>query len=262
MRSLRFLFAVPVVLALAGCEAFGNLNLYSDEELEPLSAQAYEEASNDHRPITSGAMYSRVQSVAQKITAAADEPNFAWEARLLDAPDIPNAFCLPNGRIAIYSGIMQDGLADTPDMLAAIMGHEVAHAILRHGGKRMTQGLVTNIAQAVIDAGVSTTEISEESKGLLMTAVGATAQYGVLLPYSRTHETEADVLGLRYAVRAGYDPNAAPELWERMAKLGGGTPAWLSTHPDPLERAETLRKLIPQIQAEEKDWRPAAAAPK
>lgn len=256
LRSLRFVLALPLVFSLAGCETFGNLNLYSDEELEPLSAQAYEEASTQHGVVNSGADYRLVQSVASRIAAAADEPGFKWEARLLRADDTPNAFCLPNGRIAIYTGILP--ITQTPDGLAAVMGHEVAHAVLRHGGKRMTQGLVTNIASAVIDAGLSTAELEPESKGLLMTAVGATAQYAVLLPYSREHETEADVLGLRYAIRAGYDPNEAPKLWERMAQLGGGQrpPQWMSTHPDPLERAENLRKLIPRIVEEEKGWQP------
>ncbi|MCR9244005.1 MAG: M48 family metallopeptidase [bacterium] len=256
LHSLRWLLAAPLVLALVGCEALGNLNLYSDEELEPLSAQAYTDAVKQHGEVTSGRDYEMVQRVARKIAAAADE-SFPWEAKLLKADDTPNAFCLPNGRIAIYTGILP--VTQNEDGLAAVMGHEVAHAVLRHGGKRMTQGLLTNVASAAIDAGLGVAEMEEGTRGLVMGVIGAGAQYGVLLPYSRDHESEADELGLRFAVRAGYDPNEAPKLWERMAKLGaGGTPEWMSTHPDPLARAEALRQMIPQVVEQEKTWRPKA----
>ena len=253
-RLLRSAAAALLAMSLGSCAFFGNLNFYSDAELEPLSVQAYAEATQQHGEVTGTADAAMVQRVAAKIAAAANEKGFAWEARLLRADDTPNAFCLPNGRIAIYTGILR--ITEDEHGLAAVMGHEVAHAVLRHGGKRMTQGIVAAVASAVAEVGLANSELDAESKGLLMTAVGATAQYGVLLPYSREHETEADVLGLRYAIRAGYDPNAAPLLWERMAKLGGKTPEWMSTHPDPLKRAENLRKLIPQLVAEEKGGQP------
>ena len=247
----NFLRFAPLLAALAaGC---GNLNIYSDEELEPLSVQAYEEASSQHPLITSGPQYEMVQRVAARITRAADE-NFPWEARLLDAPDTPNAFCLPNGRIAVYTGILP--ITQNEDGLAAVMGHEVAHATMRHGGKRMTQSSLSNAAMSIVGAGLGMTEMGDGAKGTLMTIMGAGAQYGVMLPFSRGHETEADLIGIRYAIRAGYDPWEAPKLWERMAELGSGGPEFLSTHPDPLNRAKKLREMIPQILEEEKDWRP------
>jgi predicted Zn-dependent protease len=243
-------------LALLGA-ACANLNIYSDEDLEPLSLQAYEEATAETGgAITKGPQHDMVQRVAQKIAAASGETKFRWEARLLKADDVPNAFCLPNGRIAIYTGILP--VTQNEAGLAVVMGHEVAHAILRHGGKRMTQGTFAEFSMAAAAAGLDMTKMSSEAKAGTMAVLGMGAQVGVLLPYSRDHESEADIEGLRYAIRAGYDPNEAPKLWERMAALGGSdTPEWLSTHPHSLARAQKLREMIPQIVEQEKGWKPA-----
>ena len=241
------------VLLLAGC---ADLNFYSDEDLEPLSVQAYAEAQEQYPEVKSGPDHDMVQRVAQKIAAASGE-NFAWEAKLLKADDVVNAFCLPNGRIAVYTGILP--VTQNEDALAAVLGHEVAHATKRHGGKRMTQGMLTQAGLTAADLAMGLGKMSDESKGMVMGVLGAGAQYGVLLPYSREHESQADIEGIRYAIRAGYDPNEAPKLWERMAALGSGGPAWLSTHPDPMSRAAKLRELIPQILEEEKNWQPKKA---
>lgn len=243
-------------LALLGA-ACANLNIYSDEDLEPLSLQAYEEATAETGgAITKGPQHDMVQRVAQKIAAASGETKFRWEARLLKADDVPNAFCLPNGRIAIYTGILP--VTQNEAGLAVVMGHEVAHAILRHGGKRMTQGTFAEFSMAAAAAGLDMTKMSSEAKAGTMAVLGMGAQVGVLLPYSRDHESEADIEGLRYAIRAGYDPNEAPKLWERMAALGGSdTPEWLSTHPHSLARAQKLREMIQQIVEQEKGWKPA-----
>lgn len=255
LRSLRTLLVVLLALVPVGC---GNLNFYSDEELEPLSLQAYEEATNEHGLVTSGANYEMVQRVARKIAAAADE-EFRWEARLLKADDVPNAFCLPNGRIAIYTGILP--ITKNEDGLAVVMGHEVAHAVLRHGGKRMTQGVLTQAGLAAVQAGMELSKMTDDTKTGVLAALGLGAQVGLILPYSRDHESEADELGLRYAIRAGYDPNEAPLLWERMSQLGGGgTPEFLSTHPSSEKRAAALREMIPRLLAEEKGWQPKPKA--
>ncbi|MFK7740166.1 MAG: M48 family metallopeptidase [Planctomycetota bacterium] len=246
---LRFLSLLSL-LATASC---GNLNIYSDEELEPLSVQAYDQASQEHPVTTTHKDWAMVQDCAQRITAACDV-DFPWEVRLLDAPQTPNAFCLPNGRIAIYTGILP--ITQNADGLAAVMGHEVAHATLRHGGKRMTQGALSNSAMSIVQGGLGMTEWTDGAKGTIMTVLGMGAQYGVMLPYSRDHETEADIEGIRYAIRAGFDPWEAPKLWERMAELGSGGPEFMSTHPDPLARAARLREVIPQILEEERNRTP------
>lgn len=250
MRKLACL-ALLTSLLLAGC---GSFNIYTDEELEPLSVQAYAEASAQYPVVTSGADYRMVQEVAQRIAAVTDV-DFPWEARLLKADDVPNAFCLPNGRIAVYTGILP--ITQNIDGLAAVMGHEVAHATKRHGGIRMTQSTFSNAAMSIVGTGLNMTEMTDGSKGTIMTLLGMGAQYGYMLPYSRDHETQADIEGIRYAIRAGFDPWEAPKLWERMSELGSGGPEFLSTHPDPLNRAKKLREMIPLIIEEEKGWQAA-----
>lgn len=239
---------VALLLCCATTAGCGSVNIYSDEELEPISLQAYAEATTGYVVVESGPQFDMVQEVARRITAVTGEA-FPWEAKLLQADDVPNAFCLPNGRIAVYTGILS--ITQTIDGLAAVMGHEVAHATRRHGGIRMTQHTLRNAAMALAGVGLELTEMDDEDKGYAMAALGGIAHYGVLLPYSRQHETEADIDGIRYAIRAGFDPWEAPKLWERMAELGSSGPEFLSTHPDPRKRAARLREVIPQILQEE-----------
>ncbi|MGE3173545.1 MAG: M48 family metallopeptidase [Planctomycetota bacterium] len=248
IRSLRFVLIALVLLLGSACTAFGKLNLYSEAEEAQLGIQAYAEATAEYPEITSGPQYLMLQRVGQRIAAAAQK-DYQWEFKLLRADDIPNAWCLPGGKVAVYTGILP--LTQDEDGLAAVVGHEVAHATLRHGGKRMTQASILQAAMTAVGAGLSLTEMSDEAKTGVLTAFGLGSQVGVLLPYSRDHETEADVVGIRYAVRAGYDPYAAVALWERMAALGSGGPEWLSTHPHSEARAQKLRQVIPQIVAEE-----------
>ena len=212
-----------------------------------LGEEAYAETTGQYTVITGTAEAQMVQRVGQKI-AEASGADFAWEFKLLDAPTVPNAFCLPGGKIAIYTGILP--ITQNEDGLAAVMGHEVAHATLEHGNKRMTQELGVNGAMIAVDAYLGSS--GTESQSEIMMALGAGAQYGLVLPYSRSHESEADELGLRYLVRAGYDPEEAPRLWERMARaFPSSQPEFMSTHPDPTARAERLRQLIPTVVAEE-----------
>jgi predicted Zn-dependent protease len=247
-----------LALLLALLPACANFNMFSDAELNALGEQAYAEAIKEHQEVKSGPQYEMVQRVGKKIAAATEEA-FAWEFKLLKADDVPNAFCLPGGKVAIYTGILP--LTANENGLAAVMGHEVAHAILRHGGKRMTQETLFGVALEATQAGLDLTEMEPETKNLTLSALGLGAHVGMLLPYSRGHETEADVEGLRYAIRAGYDPYEAPKLWERMSKLGGSPPEWLSTHPASEARAAKLREMIPQLQVAEAGWKPKAAAP-
>jgi predicted Zn-dependent protease len=192
-----------------------------------------------------------VQRVGARIAEASGR-DYDWEFRLLDAPDVVNAFCLPGGKVAVYSGILP--ITRNEDGLAAVVGHEVAHATAEHGKERMSQQYIAQGVFVAADIALDNwTELGDESRADWMAALGLGAQVGVLLPYSRTHESEADEIGLRFAVRAGYDPNEAPKLWERMAERAGDErpPELMSTHPDPLRRAARLRELIPVIVAEE-----------
>ena len=173
---------------------------------------------------------------------------FDWQFNVIKSSP-PNAFCLPGGYVAVYTGILDvtgnfdgtvtaDDVSD-PAMLAVVMGHEIAHALARHGGERMSQGRIMQIGQLVVGAA--------SGDGRVMRAFGLAAQTGVLLPFSRQHESEADRIGLELLVRACYDPRQAPELWERMGELGGGQapPEFMSTHPASARRAENFRKWMP-----------------
>ncbi|MDZ4760013.1 MAG: M48 family metallopeptidase [Alphaproteobacteria bacterium] len=168
---------------------------------------------------------------------------FDWEFNVI-ASDTPNAFCLPGGKVAIYTGILPT--ADNVDGLAVIMGHEIGHALARHGAERMSQQQLMQFGQMAIGATVG--DMSLEMQRLVMGAMGAGAQVGVLLPFSRAHESEADLIGLELLVRACYDPREAPKLWERMGALGGGEnpPDILSTHPNPAQRATAFEAVMPQ----------------
>ncbi len=245
MILLRRYAAVLLLLLSTAC---AHLNLYSDGELAQLGTQAYAEETAKYPTITTGAQFDMVQRVGRRIAAVCGE-NFEWEFKLLKADDVPNAFCLPGGKVAVYTGILP--LTLNENGLAAVLGHEIAHATQRHGGIRMTQGTLVQAAATAVGMGLSFTKMSDEAKQGVMTAFGVGSQVGVLLPYSRGHESEADEVGIRFAIRAGYDPYEAVRLWERMAKLGSSGPEWLSTHPDSGNRAKRLQERIPVLLAEE-----------
>ncbi len=183
---------------------------------------------------------------------------FTWEYNVISSEQ-PNAFALPGGFVAIYTGILDitgngDGqvtLEDIrdPDKLAVVMGHEIAHALARHGAKRMSQQKVMQMGQMAVGVGLGGMDAGQQRA--VMQAFGMAAQ-GTVLKFSREHETEADKIGLELLVRACYDPREAPELWERMGKLGGGQrpPEWMSTHPASSTRAANFRRWMPNAIAQ------------
>jgi predicted Zn-dependent protease len=195
-------------------------------------------------PASQNAQYvAMVQRVGERIAAVADKPDYAWEFRVI-ASDVQNAFCLPGGKVAIYEGIMP--ICENEAGLAVVMSHEVAHALARHGGERMSQSLaVDGVKQAVSYA---TQTQDETRREILLKAYGAASQYGVILPYSRKHESEADHIGLMLMARAGYDPSEAPRFWQRFAtaQQGQNPMEFLSTHPSDARRASDLEALLPE----------------
>jgi predicted Zn-dependent protease len=160
-----------------------------------------------------------------------------------------NAFCLPGGKIAVYTGILP--LTQTDAGLATVLGHEMAHATSRHGSQRLLQ---QSIAQtAIAGAAYSMSDYDPQRRGMIMAALGAGAQYGVLLPFSRQHESEADQIGLVYMARAGFDPRESIGFWERMAKAGERQPPeFMSTHPSHGTRIQQLEQWMPQAMEEYK----------
>lgn len=253
-KKLRLLPAV-LLFSLAGCETVQEtqrsqfiLPIFTDDVMAELGVDAYAEATQSYRQVTGTREAAMVERVGQRIAAASGR-NYAWQFRLFDAPDVVNAFCLPGGKVAVFTGIMP--VCADEHGLAVVLGHEVAHATSRHGAERISQELTAQIALGLVAAGIEETEWSDDVKAIVVGALALGTQFLLLLPYSRDHESEADEIGLRFAIRAGYDPEAAPRFWERMAAQGGQGPEFLSTHPDPANRAQRLRELIPRLRAEE-----------
>ncbi len=191
-------------------------------------------------------MQQLVERVGQRIAAVAGRPDYQWEFQLLASPEA-NAFCLPGGKVAVYEGILP--VCQNEAGLAVVMGHEIAHALARHGGERMSQGLVASAVQFALKWGIKDRDTVDKQR--IMQAYGIVSQYGVLLPYSRKHELEADAIGLRLMARAGYDPHEAVRFWQRFAvyKQGQPMPEFLSTHPSDEHRARALAELLPEAES-------------
>ncbi len=248
MRT-AMLVAATLALTAAGCitsDVTGRRQLMlvtMDQEIQ-LGAQAWEETKATAKFAASGPAYEQVQRVGAKIAAVTGK-NFQWEFAFVDDPKTVNAFCLPGGKVVVYSGIMS--LMRNDDELAVVIGHEIAHATCRHGGERISQSVIVDMGLKVADLLVSSR--SEEVRTGTNRALAMGAQYGALLPYSREHEYEADEYGLRYMAQAGYDPDAAVAFWGTMLKLSEGQepPEFTSTHPTTANRIERLQKLAAEL---------------
>jgi Zn-dependent protease with chaperone function len=173
-----------------------------------------------------------VRDIGERI-ARASEKNYAWEFVVFESDEV-NAFCLPGGKVGVYTGLLS--VAKTNAGLAAVMGHEVAHAVARHGAERATQSLIVSGTLLTMEQVIQ----DPKYRQLAMAALGVGVQFGLILPFSRSHESEADTIGLTYMARAGYEPEESVKLWTRMADAGSRPPEWLSTHPDPARRARDL----------------------
>lgn len=220
----------------------------SSEQEEALGLQSYREVLSQSQTIESGPEHEMVVRVAARLARATGDAakDFKWHVSLIRSPQA-NAFCLPGGKIAVFTGILP--YAKTEAGLAAVMGHEMAHAVARHGSQRL---LRTSMAQTVMaGAQFSLGDMDPGQRQAVMAAIGAGAQYGVLLPFSREHELEADQMGLLYMARAGYDPREAVSFWERMGSSGGQQPPeFASTHPSHGTRIEQLREFMPKAVGE------------
>ena len=224
-----------------------SFNVIPDSQAMSLGADAYQQVLSESRLIRTGPEYEMVVRVGQRIAAVSHEPNLPWEFNLIDEPDNVNAFCLPGGKVAVYSGILP--VAQNEAGLAVVVGHEIAHAIARHGSERMTNQLALVLGQAGLAEVLAAKGAA--ARQVVLAAFGAGAQLGVMLPFSRSQESEADRIGLIYMARAGYDPAEAPRFWERMtAGAGARPPTFLSTHPAPEDRVRRLEALIPEARRE------------
>ena len=255
MRSARVSWALAAaVLLLAGCATVPGTGRkqyrFTSLGMEmSLGAEAYQSELQEAKVITSGKDYEMVQRVGKRIADSAvelyPEPSqeFEWEIKLIDDPKMINAWCMPGGKMAVYTGLLP--VTQTEEALAVVVGHEVGHAVARHGGERMSQELTFQVGLGV--AAVSMKDMKPEEQDAMLGALIGVGTYGVLYPFSRTQENEADELGLYMSAWAGYDPRAAVPLWQRMAKMGGAKPPeLLSTHPSDETRIAHMEELMPE----------------
>ncbi len=248
VRNLFAASAVVLLLALSACRTTPfsgrqQLVLMPEEQEIALGAQAYQEVLKGEPLSTNREATAMVQRVGQRIAAVAGRPDYQWEFNLV-ASSSQNAFALPGGKVAVYEGVLP--VCQHEAGLAVVMSHEIAHAIARHGGERMSQETAVSGVRGVLDM-VTKDRMSEADHQTLMSVYGVSTRYGAILPYSREHESEADSIGLMLMARAGYDPSEAPAFWERFAAMSGPkAPELLSTHPSDVRRAAELRALVPQ----------------
>ena len=258
----------------SGCETNpytgrSQLLMTSVAEEMQMGAQAYSQVKNDPKVRQSQdprevepvkRVTARIIEAAKRSKYAEMAKQFQWEVTVIKDDKTMNAFALPGGKIAVYTGIFP--VAKTEAGLAAVLGHEVTHALARHGAERMSQGELTNAALQVIGAAAGASGMNPVLSQGAMAALGAGAQVGVLLPFSRSHESEADYIGILLAADAGYDPRESVHLWERMEQLsgGGGPSEFLSTHPGHETRIVQLKKWMPEAMAIYQKRQPVPAA--
>ncbi len=212
------------------------------QEIE-LGRQAYREVLAEEKPSSNQRFVEMVNRVGQRIAASSDRSDYDWEFVCLESPT-QNAFALPGGKVAIYEGILP--VCQNEGGLAVVMSHEVAHALARHGGERMSQNMAIDTAKQIADKFVSNKLPQKHER--LMNAYGVATEYGVLLPYSRKQESEADHIGVMLMAKSGYDPNEAPKFWRRFGSVKGAaqTSEFFSTHPSDKRRAGNLTQLMPE----------------
>jgi len=248
---LTFLFLLScAVVPMTGRKQFVAI---PSSQMITLSAESYSQVLAEAKLSTNNYYVSTVKKVGERLTAAVElylkqnnlqsvTDGYEWQYNVLVSEEL-NAWCMPGGQIAFYEGILP--VCQDENGIAVVMGHEIAHAVAQHGNERMSQQLAIQMSGIALSEALKTQK--QETIDLAMLAFGVGAQVGVMLPYSRTHESEADELGLYFMAMAGYNPQTAPAFWERMAEKGGSRPPeFLSTHPDPSNRIDDLNRHMPK----------------
>jgi predicted Zn-dependent protease len=240
---LGLIVTVSVGCATVPVTGRKSFNLIPEGQELSLGLESYREVLSKSDVVKSGPELEMVRRVGGRIARISDKPGYEWEFNLIREDETANAFCLPGGKVAVYTGIFP--VTQSEAGLAVVMAHEIAHAIARHGGERMTDQLAFQVGGMGLEALLQNK--SETTRQVVLTAYGAGGQLGVLLPFNRAQESEADHIGLVYMAKAGYDPREAIPFWERMGKSGGGAPPeWLSTHPSHGTRVRQLQGWLPE----------------
>lgn len=252
------LFPLSIVMFLIACQTVPitgrrQLTLIPAGTINAMSADSYKDFLSKHAVVKETDQARMVQRVGKKIQKAVEiylqEENelwrlegYRWEFNLVEGDSV-NAWAMPGGKVVVYTGILP--VTKDEHGLAVVMGHEIAHAVAGHGNERLSQGLLVQMGGMALSTALA--KRPEETQKLFMAAFGLGTQVGILLPYSRLHESEADYLGLIFMAIAGYDPHAAIDFWQRMAssKKGAAPPEFLSTHPSDVTRINNIKALIP-----------------
>ncbi len=262
MREMKKItgLLMAVFLLLSSCGSVPltgrkQMLLVSDQEVLSSSLTQYGDYMKSATKSTDKAKSEMVTRVGKKIAAATEAylkangmeseiKNFQWEFNLVKDNQV-NAFCMPGGKIVVYEGLLP--LVASDDELAVVVGHEVAHAVAKHSNERMSQQLMTQYGAAILGQAVSNKSTAVQT--LASTVYGVGAQYGVMLPFSRKHESEADYMGLVFMAMAGYNPEVAVNFWQKMsAGKGGSTPEFMSTHPSDATRINDIKRYLPEIE--------------
>ncbi len=230
-----------------------QLNIIPDSEMLSMSYQQYDQFLTENKKSTDAQQTALIQRVGKRIQAAVEKyardtnnskqlDGYQWEFNLVESDEV-NAWCMPGGKVVFYTGILP--VCQDENGIAVVMGHEVAHAVAKHGSERMSQGLIAQMGGMALSEALKSEP--EQTQAIAMTAFGVGAQYGALLPFGRKQESEADHLGLIFMAMAGYDPHVAVPFWERMAAgAGQKPPEFMSTHPSDETRIANLRSLMPE----------------
>lgn len=238
---IGILGASAFVVACSENTATGRrqLMLVSDEALAGLGAQAWQDALGRWPRVADAAIQRRLANIGQRVAAASNIESQDWDFVVFDNPEV-NAFVLPGGKVGFFRGLLD--LVSSDDEVAAVVGHEVAHVSARHAAERMSQQMALQLGLNVAAAALSQ-EYGENAEAIAG-ALGAGVMYGVILPYSRMHELEADALGVKLMSGAGFDPAGALSFWRRMLNNGEQAVEWLSTHPADGRRLESLAVIV------------------
>jgi len=239
--------------ALSGCATVPytgrrSLVLISEKEERKMGEQAYRKTLAESKLSTDAERLAILKRVGNRLAAAADRPDYQWEFNLIENDKVVNAWCMPGGKIAFYTGIWP--VAQDETGIAVVMGHEIAHALARHGAERMSRAMIVQFGGEVLS--VLTGTQSAAARELYAQAYGLGTQLGVMLPHSRENEAEADEIGLVLMAKAGYDPRAALAFWKRMETAAGGKKKddplsrFTSTHPSDRQRQKNIERLLPK----------------
>ncbi|WP_075590752.1 M48 family metallopeptidase [Labilibacter marinus] len=250
---ISILAAVVVACSTVPITGRSQLNLFPESQMTEMSLSNYSAFLKEAKLSTDQKQTAMVKEVGENIASAVEKylkdnglgshvENFSWEFNLVDDPT-PNAWCMPGGKVVFYTGILP--FTKDENGLAVVMGHEIAHAVARHGNERMSQQM--GVQAVATGLQVAMQEQPEQTQQIYMGAFGLGAQYGMTLPFSRTHETEADKMGLVFMAMAGYDPAGAATFWKRMSESGGQKPPeFMSTHPADDTRIKDIQAYLPE----------------